>query len=47
MHPRSFTYRVLLTPDYVNSLPKDAADLALLKSRTIDLATTEPAKAVR
>ncbi|MCP1912355.1 hypothetical protein J2R96_004835 [Bradyrhizobium elkanii] len=31
--PRSFTYRVGLTPAFVNSLPKDAGDLTLLKSR--------------
>jgi hypothetical protein len=47
MQPASFTYRILLTPDYVNSLPKDAADLALLKSGTAGQATPEPAKAAQ
>jgi hypothetical protein len=41
MPPRSFTYRVALTPDFVGSLPKDDGSLALLKSRCIDPATTE------
>ncbi|WP_315730219.1 hypothetical protein [Bradyrhizobium sp. SZCCHNRI2010] len=31
--PRSFTYRVGLTPAFVNSLPKDSGDLTLLKRR--------------
>ena len=47
MQPVNFTYRILLTPDYVNSLPKDAADMAVLKSRASGLATTEPPKALR
>ncbi|UGA43038.1 hypothetical protein HU230_0032925 [Bradyrhizobium quebecense] len=45
MPPRSFTYRVALTAALVNSLPRDASDLALLKHRIVDLPATQPAKA--
>ncbi|MDA9492370.1 hypothetical protein [Bradyrhizobium sp. CCBAU 11361] len=38
--PRSFKYRIGLTPTYVNSLPKDAGDLSLLKGRIAGSATT-------
>jgi hypothetical protein len=34
MAARGFTYRIFLTQKFVDSLPKDAADLTLLRNRT-------------
>jgi hypothetical protein len=38
--PRSFTYRIGLTPTYVNSFPKDSGDLTLIKNRIAGSITT-------
>ncbi|WLA99873.1 hypothetical protein [Bradyrhizobium elkanii] len=45
MPPRSFTYRIALTSGLIGSLPRDAADLALLKSRVVNWPAAQSAKA--